>query len=178
MKKQIKNGIIPLIIGIILMSCSKNQESNVADLLKEKNKQEEIINAILEDHTMTGNLIEKMNDEPHSQLMMKHNKDMMLKMFQNMKLVEEVFREKPEMFRTLLTVMDDAIKKDTVFEKELVEVINEEPEVALIMMHHMLPIIEAHEHLSDSLCNELMKHEGISTTMCEKMKSNKKMSCH
>jgi hypothetical protein len=178
MKKQIKNGIIPLIIGIILMGCSNNQEQNVADLLKEKNKQEEIINTILEDHTMTGNLIEKMNDESHSQLMMKHNKVMMLKMFQNMKLVEEVFRENPESFRVLLTVMDGAIKKDTVFEKEFVEVINQEPEVALIMVHHMLPVIETHEHLIDSLCNDLMEHESISTAMCEKMKSNKKMNCH
>lgn len=178
MKKLIKNGIIPILIGIILMSCSTNQEQNVADLLKEESKQDEVINLMLEDHEMMNNLIGKMNNEPHSQVMMRQNKDMMLKMFQNMKLVEEVFRENPSSFRVLLNVMDDAIKKDTLFEKEFVEVINEEPEVALIMMHHMLPIIEAHEHLSDSLCNELMKHEGISTTMCEKMKSNKKMSCH
>ncbi|MBL1232489.1 MAG: hypothetical protein P1U44_03055 [Vicingaceae bacterium] len=178
MKKMIKKGIIPIVMGVILMGCSTNQEQNISDLLKEKSKQDEVINLMLEDHEMMSNLIEKMNDEPHSQAMMRQNKEMMLKMFQNMKLVEEVFRENPASFRVLLTVMDDAIKKDTVFEKELVEVINEEPEVALMIVHHMLPIIEAHEHLSDSLCNELMEHKGISTTMCEKMKSNKKMSCH
>lgn len=175
---MIKKGIIPIVMGVILMGCSTNQEQNISDLLKEKSKQDEVINLMLEDHEMMSNLIEKMNDEPHSQAMMRQNKEMMLKMFQNMKLVEEVFRENPASFRVLLTVMDDAIKKDTVFEKELVEVINEEPEVALMIVHHMLPIIEAHEHLSDSLCNELMEHKGISTTMCEKMKSNKKMSCH
>lgn len=174
---MIKKGIIPIVMGVILMGCSTNQEQNISDLLKEESKQDEVINLMLEDHEMMNNLIGKMNNEPHSQVMMRQNKDMMLKMFQNMKLVEEVFRENPASFRVLLTVMDDAIKKDTVFEKELVEVINEEPEVALMIVHHMLPIIEAHEHLGDSLCNELMEHENISNNMCGKMKESKEMNC-
>ncbi|MHB1279133.1 MAG: hypothetical protein ACYC1Q_12140 [Bacteroidia bacterium] len=79
MKQIIINGLLLLIVGAFLVGCSNQRAEN---LLKDPDKQNEIMTAICNDHQMMTNMMGHMMKNDHAMQMMKGNQGMMGKMME------------------------------------------------------------------------------------------------
>lgn len=70
-----------------------------------------------------------------------------------------------------------AASKDSVLAGKISGMITKFPDLVLLTTHHLMPVINADEHLCDGFCDHAMEHTKIAEGMCHKMKANEAMSC-
>lgn len=70
-----------------------------------------------------------------------------------------------------------AASKDSVLAGKISNMITKFPDLVLITTHHLMPVINADEHLCNVFCDHAMEHTKIAEGMCHKMKANDAMNC-
>lgn len=111
MKQILKNGLLLLIAGAFLTSCS-NKSQTAEELLKDPDKREEIMTAICADHQMMTNMMDHMMKNDHAMQMMMGNQEMMSQMIQGEHAMG-MMEGNHEMMGNMMQHMMKMMQKDT-----------------------------------------------------------------
>lgn len=109
MKNLLKNGVFLLIAGAFLFGCS-NQRAE--DLLKDPDKQNDLMTAICTDHQMMTNMMDHMMKNDHAMQMMMGNQEMMSQMMQGEHAMG-MMEGNHEMMGNMMQHMMKMMQKDT-----------------------------------------------------------------
>ena len=130
-------------IALLLMGCT--QQADVSTMLNNAETKDKVFSAILDDHEMMTEFMNKMMSNEHAMMMMQGNKDMMGMMMKGGDMMQ-MMQGNPEMMHNMMNSM----MKDG------------------NMMAHMMQMMNQEGMMSDEClqsCTQMMKDKGMPMNM-------------
>ncbi len=134
MKNTLKT-VIAFTLAIATLSACQQQE-DVSTMLKNEDSRKEIYNTIIADHEYSQELMAKMMEDDHTQ-MMKGNGDMMNIMMSDNADMKAMMKQKPEMMRGMMSNMMNMADSDSSMCSQMMTMMKDRPNMMGQMMEMM-----------------------------------------
>jgi hypothetical protein len=111
MKNPLKTVTVFFLLITSLSACQ--QQAEVSTMLENEATRNEIFVAIVADHEYSQELMDKMMENDHTQMMMNGNDDMMNMMMSDNTQLESMMKENPEMMHGIMSNMMNMADADS-----------------------------------------------------------------
>lgn len=135
MKNILKTVAVFFILIATLSACQ--QQGEVSTMLENEATRNEIFNTIISDHEYAEQLMAKMMEDDHTQMMMKGNGDMMNMMMSDNADIKAMMKEKPEMMRSMMSNMMNMADSDSSMCAHMMTIMKDKPNMMGQMMDMM-----------------------------------------
>ena len=136
MKIVLKTTTLFFLLVATLSSCQ--QQKDVNTMLENDDTQNEIFNTIISDHEYSQELMVKMMEDNHTQMMMKGNGDMMNMMISDNADMKAMMEENPEVMHGMMSNMMNMADSDSSMCAHMMTMMKDKPnmmEQMTDMMH-------------------------------------------
>ena len=111
MKNTLKTMVTLTLLITALSACQ--QQKDVSTLLEKHDTRNEIFNTIISDHEYAEQLMTKMMEDDHTQMMMKGNEQMMGMMMSDNDQMMAMMKDKPDMMHNMMSNKEGMMDKET-----------------------------------------------------------------
>lgn len=127
MKKILKSLLTLVFFTIIISACQP--QADVSTMLENEATRNEIYEAIVANHEYSQELMAKMMEDYHTQMMMKDNGDMMNMMMSENEDMMTMMKDNPEMMKGTMSNMVNMAANDSIMFNDMIQVMKEKPEM-------------------------------------------------
>jgi hypothetical protein len=110
MKNMLKTVVTLTLLIAALSAC---QQQDVSTMLENDDTRNEIFNTNISDHEYAEQLMTKMMEDDHTQMMMKGNEQMMNAMMSDNDQMTTMMKDKPDMMHSMMTKMMNMADSDS-----------------------------------------------------------------
>ena len=134
--KNILKTVVTLTLLIVALSACQ-QQKDVSTLLEKDDTRNEIFNTIISDHEYAEQLITKMMEDDHTQMMMKGNQEMMGMMMSENEDMTAMMKDNPEMMHGMMSNMMNMAEADSSMCAYMMTMMKNKPNMMGQMMEMM-----------------------------------------
>jgi len=135
MKKILKPLFTLVFFTIIIAACQP--QADVSAILGNEETQNEIYEAIVADHGYSQEMMAKMMEDDHTQMMMKGNGEMMSMMMSDNEDMKAMMKDNPEMMQGMMGNMMNMAESDSSMCANMISMMKDKPNMMGQMMDMM-----------------------------------------
>tara|TARA_R110001592_G_scaffold64751_6_gene198896 strand:+ start:499 stop:987 length:489 start_codon:yes stop_codon:yes gene_type:complete len=135
MKNIMKTVAVFFLLIATLSACQ--QQTEVSTMLENEETRDEVYVAIVADHEYAQELMAKMMEDDHTQMMMKGNGDMMNMMMSDNADMKTMMKENPEMMHGMMSNMMNMADSDSSMCSQMMTMMKDKPNMMGQMMDMM-----------------------------------------
>lgn len=135
MKNTFKTVVTLTLLIAALSACQ--QQKDVSTMLENDDTRNEIFNTIISDHEYAEQLMTKMTEDDHTQMMMKGNEQMMGMMMSDNDQMMAMMKDKPDMMHNMMSNMMNTADSDSSMCAHMMDMMKDKPNMMGQMMEMM-----------------------------------------
>lgn len=135
MKNTFKTVVTLTLLIAALSACQ--QQKDVSTMLENDDTRNEIFNTIISDHEYAEQLMTKMMEDDHTQMMMKGNEQMMGMMMSDNDQMMAMMKDKPDMMHNMMSNMMNMADSDSSMCAHMMDMMKDKPNMMGQMMEMM-----------------------------------------